>query len=151
MPPRYRIAYIAFSLALTALGVFIAYEGYRLSLGTLSRIGPGFFPLVLGVLIAVLSFATIFEDATHSDTRFNLRGLVLVSGSLFFFAATVERLGLAVAVTGAVVLTSLAMGRPRWTTALLVSAVLCTLAYFFFVNVLRLPLRPFPDVLSLAG
>lgn len=41
------------------IGLGAAFEGIRYKIGTLSRMGPGFFPTVLGVLLALIGIALI--------------------------------------------------------------------------------------------
>lgn len=40
-----------FSLGIVAFGVYVILEGMAMSMGTLRRIGPGFFPVVLGIVL----------------------------------------------------------------------------------------------------
>jgi hypothetical protein len=62
--------------------------------------GPGYFPLVLAVVLAALGVAIVVKGllAAASDGDLGLipwRGLVLLTAALVFFGATVRGLGLA--------------------------------------------------------
>lgn len=120
----------------------MAYEGSQLSIGTLTRIGPGFFPTGLGLLILVLGLLTIFEKDDIGVARNSLRALVFISLAILAFAVTVEPLGLIVATAGVVLLTSLAHGRPSIGTVAVVTAALSVVGILLFITMLRIPLNP---------
>ena len=50
--------YIGGSL-MVVLGIVAAVEGGRYSIGTLSRMGPGFFPVALGVILAAVGLVLL--------------------------------------------------------------------------------------------
>ncbi|QPC41321.1 tripartite tricarboxylate transporter TctB family protein [Kaustia mangrovi] len=120
----------------------MAYEGAQLSIGTLTRIGPGFFPTGLGLLILLLGLATAFETEDIVFARNSVRALLCISLAILTFAVTVERLGLIVATAGVVLLTSLAHGRPTIRTVSAVTAFLSVLGILLFITMLRIPLNP---------
>lgn len=134
-----------FSLIIVLFGLFIAYEATGMSLGTVRRIGPGFFPLGLGAIIVLLGIGTLFEPVDEEKTRepFNLRGLASVSLALVAFAVLVERLGLFPAIAALVILTSFGDRRMHPRTILATTLALCALGYFLFIYALHLPLEPF--------
>ena len=51
-----------------ALGVGAGLQGLSYKVGTLSRMGPGFFPLALGVLLALMGLA-IFATAKRDEPK----------------------------------------------------------------------------------
>lgn len=55
------------SALLCALGLFVVVHGSSYSLGTLSRMGPGFFPVALGVLLIFLGVLNLFTSGQTAD------------------------------------------------------------------------------------
>jgi putative tricarboxylic transport membrane protein len=78
----------------------IAIIGSNYPLGNASRMGPGFFPLIvssiLGVLGAILIVRSFFIE-TETVGVVNLKPLLLVLAGTLFFGLAIEDLGLAVA------------------------------------------------------
>lgn len=64
--------------------------------GTLVRMGPGYFPMVLGWLLTGIGVAILVPALRRSGRipSVNLRSFALILLSVVVFAATVERLGL---------------------------------------------------------
>jgi hypothetical protein len=86
-------------------GIFVAvsaamgYHAYStMNLGTLDDMGPGFFPLMLSIVLAILAVGVAFTALPADRPPLQLaklRSIVLVIGSPLIFAATVRSLGLA--------------------------------------------------------
>lgn len=136
---------VLLAIAIIAFGLFIVHGGLALSIGTPRRIGPGFFPLGLGAIIALLGLGVLFEpQPAREDGPPNWRGLTLISLALAAFAALVETLGLFPAIAALVLLTALADRakiRPLTLIGLIIG--LCAAGYLLFVLALRLPFQPF--------
>lgn len=85
------------------LGVSIAalaIIGTSYSLGTASRMGPGFFPLIVSVLLGGLGVILIGRallTETESVGSVDVKPLLLVLASTLFFGLAIESLGLAIA------------------------------------------------------
>lgn len=142
---------VLFALVIVSFGFFLIYSGIELSVGKMSRIGPGFLPLCLGVVISVLGTGILFErQEGREDAPPNLRGLGLVSLAIAAFAALVETVGLFPATAALVLLTALANHeRIRPLTLLGTIAGLCVVGYLLFVVALQLPFRPIsPELIS---
>lgn len=138
------VAHDAFCLVIIGFGLFVIYGGIELSVGSMRRIGPGFFPLGLGGLMVLLGIGLLFErqEDRGEDTR-NLRGLFCVSLALAAFAVLLEPIGLFPATMAMVLLVVAA--EPDRITPLTVAGIIAGLwavGYFLFVAVLRLPLEP---------
>jgi lysylphosphatidylglycerol synthetase-like protein (DUF2156 family) len=74
--------------------------GTSYSLGTASRMGPGFFPLIVSVMLGILGAILVARSIlsqTESVGIVDLRPLLLVLASTLFFGLAIESLGLAVA------------------------------------------------------
>ena len=70
----------------------------RYQLGTAFRMGPGYFPLVLGGCLVLLGVLVVVEGlrgrGEGRDRRVPWRAIVLILGAIIFFGVTVRGLGL---------------------------------------------------------
>jgi len=87
-------------LFLFGLSIFICYGALELEVGTPRSPAPGFFPLISGLAIGVLSILIWFGSRKKKvvENRFWLpqadkRGIVLTFGFLIFYALSLEFLG----------------------------------------------------------
>jgi putative tricarboxylic transport membrane protein len=107
--------------------------------------GPGFFPVAVGVALAALGLAIIAE-VRHSSAPapdLPLRPMALIVAGLVVFAVLVGRAGL-VPATLALVLISAFADRAMTPLRALVSALgITAMGYLVFVLGFRLPLHPF--------
>ncbi|KKN65682.1 hypothetical protein LCGC14_0479070 [marine sediment metagenome] len=140
-----RLSDVLFGALIVIFGLYVAYAGTQLTMGSMSRIGPGFFPLGLGIIMAVLGLATAIEPAEgKQETAFNFRSLIFISLALISFALLVESLGLVPATTSLVILTAIGGREPISIVTLLGTIIgLSLVGYLLFIILLRLPLEPF--------
>jgi hypothetical protein len=126
-----------------AFGLGFALIGLRYELGTALRMGPGYFPLLLGGLLALLGLGTIVEGFIRGDVSpigpIPWRGLILLTAAVLFFAYTVRRLGLAPALVGATLLAAFSSRRTTVVMALMMAVGLTALCSLIFVELLSLP------------
>lgn len=123
-------------------------SGYRW--GSSAQPGPGYFPLLLGLLLAVLGAFVLWRslvlevDGGGRIGPWAWRPLLLVAGSVVLFGWTLPHLGLFVAVPLLVVGASLASTEWRWRETLLSALVLSIASWAIFNHglQLRLPLWP---------
>jgi hypothetical protein len=133
------------SLAIVALGLYVVWEGLGMNVGTLRRIGPGFFPIMLGTAMALLGAATLLERPERdADEPFGLWPLACVAAALLAFAFLIDRAGLVAATVALVALTSAGLRHPSPRSAALAAAALCAIGYLVFILGLRLPVRALP-------
>lgn len=132
---------IIVALVVVATGGFVLWEGSAYPLGSLTRMGPGFFPVVLGIALIGIGTLLVFEVARANTPPpdLSLRPFAMVTAGMLSFAVLAERLGLVPAVVALVVLSSLGERRIRpWTIALL-AAALSLLGLLLFVHGFNLP------------
>jgi hypothetical protein len=89
---------LIFAGIFVAISAAMGYHAYAtMSIGTLDDMGPGFFPLMLSIVLAILAICvacTALPADTPPLTLAKLRSVVLVLGAPLIFAATVRTLGL---------------------------------------------------------
>lgn len=130
-------------LLFAGLGAVVLWVGADYPQGVPSRIGPGYVPRLLGVLlVCVGGFLAVRSRWTREeiDTTIAWRPVVLVLGSVVVFALVFDATGLVPAILAAVAVANFAMPDNRWTTAVGLGALLAFFAWALFVKGLALPL-----------
>jgi hypothetical protein len=125
------------------LGAVILWVGADYSLGVPSRIGPGYVPRLLGILLAAIGMVLIVRSrwtAEAIDATVAWRPLVLICGAVIAFALVFEASGLVPAILVSVAIANYATPENRWTTAVVLGVVLAFFAWLLFVKGLSLPL-----------
>lgn len=126
-----------------AFGLAFASASLRYDLGTALRMGPGYFPLMLGGVLALLGLEIVAQGFLSGDITplgpIPWRGLILLTLAVLFFGFAVRRLGLAPALFGAVLLAAFSSQRTTVVMALTMAAGLTALCGLIFVELLSLP------------
>lgn len=137
---------IAAGAIFVAFGAYFAIEALRYETGTALRMGPGFMPLLLGSVLAVLGMAVAIagfrkgEDAP--SLRPSWRAIVLITAVILFFGTTLRGLGFVPVVVISTFFTAMAsrLNSPLFSAALAVGmTVLCTLIFVIGLG-LQVPL-----------
>ena len=131
------LTFIGFGLAFAAGAT--AYD-----IGDPVRMGPGFFPLVIGVLLAILGVVIAATPSADEEpiTAPPWRAAGLILGGIVVFGLTVRGPGLLPAIFLTALLTGLASRQTSPIGALLLAAALTVISVAIFVVALslRLPL-----------
>jgi len=138
-----RAGLIGGGLAIVA-GLAVIWVGTGYEVGTARRMGPGWFPVALGGLMAGLGLLLALVTLRRDDPceRGELRPLMAVGGGIAAFALLLERAGLVPAVLALVLVSGLGGGRLGLGAQLLLAGVLAGLSLLIFRLGLGLPLRP---------
>ena len=113
------------------------------NMGTALRMGPAFFPTILGVVLAVIGAIAVIRSFIASGAPiggFSFKGLVLVTLSVVIFGVLVRGAGLVVALPLLVIISAYASTRFRWRTTVIMAAGLVTFCTLVFVKGLGIPL-----------
>jgi hypothetical protein len=125
------------------LGALILWVGADYSLGVSSRIGPGYLPRLLGILLSALGLFLVIRSlwATETiDTSIAWRPLILVLASLVAFALMFDATGLVPAILVSVAIATFATGENGPIAVVVLGALLAFFAWLLFVKGLSLPL-----------
>ena len=119
--------------------------GQELEMGTSFRMGPGYFPTILSILMiglgAVIAAQALRAPTTeHSFGQVPWRGLLLLIGAVLFFGFVVRGVGLAPAVLIVVLATAWASRYARLRSSLPLSIGLAAFCAVLFIRLLGLPL-----------
>lgn len=130
------------------IGIAFGYASLGYQMGTLIRMGPGYAPLVLAVILILLG-ATIFVQALFSGPDEVPIGTVpwlgggLLIAALIFFGLTVRGLGLLPSLFITVLMSAFASRRTSIVGAFAMAVLLTALCMIVFVWALGLPLPMF--------
>jgi putative tricarboxylic transport membrane protein len=112
-------------------------------MGTGGKMGPGYFPTILGVLLSAIGAISVIRSFIVAGTpvgAFAFKGLALVSVSVLMFGFIVRGAGLAVALPLLVIISAGASARFRWWPTLLMAAGLTIFCVLVFLKGLGIPL-----------
>jgi putative tricarboxylic transport membrane protein len=132
-------------LILVALLAF--YLLSPLSTKTDVGLGPGFVPKMFAFmqlgLGALMIFAGFVQEGEPSGP-WHLRPLLLILASVAFFAISIERMGLIIAVTGLVLISCAANRGTTWREAVLLAVGSAAFSALLFVKLLGLTIALWP-------
>lgn len=136
-----------------AFGVLFALGSLSYRMGTAARMGPGYFPLLLGCLLAALGVTVLLRGLAFSADggkveRLHLRPMFFVLGPIAAFALLLEHAGLVVSAVTLVLGSSLGSRELRLKEALLATAALVLLTVVIFVWGLKLQIPLWPAFLD---
>jgi hypothetical protein len=130
-----------------AIGVGTIVVSARYALGTAARMGPGYFPRILGLLLIAIGIVLAVRATRTAGgpvARFQWRPLVVVLGSVVLFGAIVPIVGVALSTVMLIVAASAASREFRPRESLIAGIVLAALAVGVFVIGLQLQLPIWP-------
>ena len=133
-------------LLFIVISAILTYDALSLPLGTASRMGPGYFPLVLALILGGLGLivtASSLRVEGERLSRFEIRGFVLVVLAIVAFGFAVDRFGFIPSVLFSVGICILASDRFRPTTAAALIAFLVFICWAIFVWGLGMPVSLF--------
>lgn len=130
------VVYLAFGSA-----AIIISRDY--SMGTALKMGPSYFPTILGSLLILIGIISLLRSFVKSGTPFGvfaLKGLVLIIASIILFGFIVRRVGLVIALPTLVIISSYASTQFRWKYSLALAAGLTIFCILVFLKGLGVPL-----------
>jgi hypothetical protein len=136
-------------LIFVAFGLAFAATSLSYDLGTPLRMGPGYFPLVLGGILVVLGLLIVGKGlvaGSGEEGRLGSipwRALALIVVAVLFFGLTVRGLGVVPATAVTALLTALASYRTGILAAVAIAAGLTVLCVLIFLLALQLRLPMF--------
>ena len=149
-------------LMFAIIGGGFAWGATNYSIGTGARMGPGYFPLLLGILLAVLGAFTVFysliehtEDGDKIGT-FAWRPIIYILGANFIFGillAGLPRLGLPpmgliAAIYALTIIASKAGDVFKFKEVLMLATFLSVLSYLAFIKLLSLQMPVWPTFIT---
>jgi len=145
-------------LMFTVVGASFAYGATNYSIGSGGRMGPGYFPLLLGVILAILGSAIMFKALVVETQDGEKIGKWAWKPLFFIIAANllfgillgglpsmgIPAMGLVAAIFGVTIVASLAGDSFNLKEVLILSVVLSIGSYLAFIMLLKLQFPVWP-------
>lgn len=134
------------------VGLAFAYGATEYSMGSGARPGPGYFPMILSVIMAILGAIVIFTSLTieveGGDPIGDIawRPLLVIVGAIVLFGVLLPRLGMILTTPILIVAVSFAGRQFKWTGVLIASAVLTVFCWLVFIKGLALTIPLWPAI-----
>ena len=130
---------------------FIAWALTHYQMGTAVRMGPGYFPVMLGGLLVVLGLATLLTALAMDGPpvpQFQFRPLLLISLGCVAYGYLMKPLGLILATVALVFISALGGHEFKWKEVLILSVILVLFSVLVFVKGLTLPFPICPQFIE---
>jgi Tripartite tricarboxylate transporter TctB family len=145
-------------LMFTVVGASFAYGATHYNIGTGGRMGPGYFPLLLGVILAILGGAIMFKALVVETQTGDKIGkwawkplFFIITANLLFGillgglpSLGIPAMGLIAAIFGVTIVASLAGDTFNLKEVLILSVVLSIGSYLAFIMLLKLQFPVWP-------
>jgi len=123
-------------LAMMAIGLFVAWHAYNeYDIGRLARMGPGFFPVSLGIILAVLGFfitvPAFFRPG--SPIKVEVRTLISITVGVVVFGLLLHALGIILATIASVLVVSLADRSVSWKGRVAIAIGISVVTWLIFI------------------
>jgi hypothetical protein len=149
-------------LLYTLVGAAFAYGATSYNIGTGARMGPGYFPLLLGSILAVIGAIILFKSlVVETPTGDEIGGwawkplFFIIAGNLLFGillgglpSIKFPAMGLIAAIYGTTLVVSLAGDKFKLKEVLALATVLSALSYVAFIVVLKLQFPVWPSFIA---
>jgi putative tricarboxylic transport membrane protein len=130
-----------------ALAAVLAARGY--SLGTAGKMGPGYFPLLLGGVLGVLGLVLVGRSLVIEGEPLppiHIFPIAVIAVAVCLFGALIEPLGVVIALAVLTVVTARAGPEFRFMETVALAAGLIVFSIGVFVYLLGLPLAIWPGL-----
>ena len=131
------------------IGLFFTIVATNYPMGTAAKMGPGYFPFFLGILMTILGLIVAIKAlsataAIEAIPKFNWKVIAQITGSVVLYGLLLPRMGFLIAVVVLVLVSASASKEFTWKGSLINAAFLVIFTYSVFVVGLKLqfPLLP---------
>jgi Tripartite tricarboxylate transporter TctB family len=135
--------------AFIGFGLAFAVGAATYDVGSALRMGPGYFPLVLGGLLALLGVVIIVKGTVAGEDDaigpIPWRSAAVITGAILFFGATIRDLGVVPSTFVTALVAGFAGRRPGVVAPVVIAAALTLASVIIFVWALQLTLPVWGD------
>jgi hypothetical protein len=149
-------------LMFMAVGVAFAWGATNYSIGTGARMGPGYFPLMLGILMAILGAAIVLESMVVETEDGEKIGkwawkplFFVISANLVFGVALgglpsigIPAMGMIVGIYALTFIASLAGEEFKLKEVMILATILAIMSYVAFIMLLKLQFPVWPTFIT---
>jgi hypothetical protein len=144
------------------VGGAFAFGATNYNVGTGARMGPGYFPLMLGILLAIIGAFVMFKSLTVETQDGDKIGkwawkplFFIIAGNLLFGVLLtglpnlgIPGMGLIVAIYGVTFVVSKAGNESSIKQSLILATILSTISYLGFIKLLNLQFPVWPSFIT---
>lgn len=124
-------------------GAVAVLEGRRLDPGSLTRMGPGFFPLAIGVLLILVGVLIAAAPERPGDREqpvgFDARGCAAVFAGVLAFMLFGDQFGFLAGAFSAVLIAALGDRTAKWKESVILATVIAAAGGAVFTQILKVP------------
>ena len=149
-------------LMFTVVGVGFAWGATTYSVGSGARMGPGYFPLMLGVLLALLGILIMFQALVIETAdgekigKWAWKQVVFILGANLAFGVLlgglpslgVPAMGMIIAIYALTIISSLAGEHFKLRDVLVLATILAVGSYIAFIWALKLQIQVWPTFIT---
>jgi hypothetical protein len=149
-------------LVFTLVGAAFAYGATSYTIGTGARMGPGYFPLLLGIILTLIGAFVLFKALVVETPEGDPVGswawkplIFIIAGNLLFGillgglpSIKLPAMGLIVAIYGTTLVVSMAGDKFKLTEVLALATVLSVMSYLAFIVLLKLQFPVWPTFIA---
>lgn len=132
------------------VGLFFASIARNYQMGTAAKMGPGYFPFWLGMMLALIGLIVLLNALTKKATevklkKWDVKSVIWITGAVVLYGVLLSTMGFFVALITLVFVSASASHEFRWKGTVINALVLLVFTYLAFVVGLKLqfPLWPF--------
>ncbi len=129
----------------------IIVKFYEYPMGTGSRMGPGYFPFVLGIIMGIIGIVILIQSLASEGppvSKFAWKPLFWILGGVVLFGLIAKLAGLAVSILALVVISSYGGDQFRIKEVIISGLILAVFSVGVFVYGLKLPFPIWPSFIS---
>lgn len=143
----------ASGLMFVALGAAFSYIATTYNMGTSAKMGPGFFPFWLGLLLAtlgaIITMASMSGKASIDKIdKWHWPSIIWVLGSVVTFGLVLAHLGLLLSIVALVCISAMASHEFHWKGTVINAIILNVIAYIAFIWGLKLQFQVWPAIFT---
>lgn len=124
-------------------GLTAVYIGQDYPMGTAGRMGPAYFPTILGGLLALIGLTAVIRSFVRPGEavgKFYIREIVLILSAVLLFGVLMRGAGLVPAVIVLIMLSAYASPKFSLVPTLLIAIGMAAFSVVIFVKLLGLPM-----------
>jgi hypothetical protein len=143
----------ASGLMFVVIGLIFSFIARGYTMGTAAKMGPGYFPFWLGIVLAVIGAIVLMNSMSkkaQSDklAKWDWVSVLWVTGSVVLFGLLLKPMGLIVSLAFLVFISAMASHEFHWKGTLLNIVILNVIAYVAFIWGLNLQFQVWPSFLT---
>jgi len=143
----------ASGLMFILVGFSFSWVARGYSMGTAAKMGPGYFPFWLGIVLALLGALVLWSSLSAKKeedqlARWDIKTLLWILGSVVLFGLMLKPLGMVLSVLVLVLVSSMASHEFSWKGAVVNAIVLVIISLGAFVYGINLQMPVWPAFLA---